>query len=70
LQLVDIEPTHCNISPDLVKAAVTRRTKAIVAVHTYGHPADMPSIQKIAQDRRLRLIEDAAEAMVSMHSLR
>jgi perosamine synthetase len=61
-KLVDVEPEHYNINPDLIEAAVTRRTKAIVAVHTYGHPADMGSMQRIARDSRLSLIEDAAEA--------
>jgi perosamine synthetase len=62
VKLVDAEPRHLNIDADLVEAAITPATKAIVAVHTYGHPADMDRLAKIANERNLYLIEDAAEA--------
>ena len=62
VRLVDSEPKYLNIDVDLVEAAITPRTKAIIAVHTYGHPAHMLRLQKIARERRLHLIEDAAEA--------
>ncbi len=62
VKLVDSEPKYLNIDVDLIEAAITPRTKAIIAVHTYGHPAQMQRLQKIARERRLHLIEDAAEA--------
>lgn len=60
--LVDAEPEHGNIDPARVEAAITPRTRAIVAVHIYGHPADMDRLRAIAAARGLALIEDAAEA--------
>jgi perosamine synthetase len=60
--LVDSEPDYLNIDVNLVEAAITSRTKAILVVHTYGHPAQMQRLQKIARERDLHLIEDAAEA--------
>ncbi len=62
IRLVDSEPKYLNIDIDLVEAAITPRTKAIIVVHTYGHPAEMQRLQKIARERHLNLIEDAAEA--------
>ncbi|MGH7003986.1 MAG: DegT/DnrJ/EryC1/StrS family aminotransferase, partial [Alphaproteobacteria bacterium] len=62
LKLVDSEPVHFNLDPDRVEAAITPRTKAIVAVHVYGHPAEMRRLLEIARAHGLHLIEDAAEA--------
>jgi perosamine synthetase len=59
---VDSEPTTWNLDPPLVEAAVTSKTKAIIAVHLYGHPADMDAIVAIAAPRGIAVIEDAAEA--------
>ena len=60
--LVDVDPdTYC-INPDLTEAAITPRTKAIVAVHMGGHPADLDRLQQIARSRGLALIEDSAHA--------
>ena len=63
--LVDVDPeTYC-IDPDLVEDAITSRTKAIVAVHMGGHPADLDRLKKIASRKRLALIEDSAHAHAS-----
>jgi dTDP-4-amino-4,6-dideoxygalactose transaminase len=63
--LVDVDPeTYC-INPDLVEAAITPRTKAIIAVHMGGHPADLDRLQQIAKRKRLKLIEDSAHAHAS-----
>jgi len=63
--LVDVDPeTYC-INPDLVEAAITPRTKAIIAVHMGGNPADLDRLAKIAKRRRLALIEDSAHAHAS-----
>jgi dTDP-4-amino-4,6-dideoxygalactose transaminase len=63
--LVDVDPeTYC-IDPDLVEDAITSRTKAIIAVHMGGHPADLDRLNKIASRKRLALIEDSAHAHAS-----
>lgn len=51
-----------NINPKLIESAVTERTKAIIAVHLYGQPADMDEINAIAKKYNLKVIEDAAQA--------
>tara|TARA_Y100001947_G_scaffold152448_1_gene154041 strand:- start:72 stop:1163 length:1092 start_codon:yes stop_codon:yes gene_type:complete len=59
---VDIdEETYC-ISPKAIEKAITSKTKAIVPVHLYGHPANMDEINKIAKNNNVFVIEDAAEA--------
>ena len=60
---VDIDPLTLNLSPAAVEAAITPRTRAIVAVHTFGIPADMPALTTIAKRHNLALIEDACEAI-------
>jgi perosamine synthetase len=59
---VDSEPETWNIDPKGIEAAITPRTKAIIPVHLYGHPADMDAIRAIAQAYNLLVLEDAAEA--------
>jgi len=60
--LVDITPdTYC-IDPELAAAAINKRTKAIIAVHMAGLPADLDSLREIAQNHNLYLIEDSAHA--------
>jgi dTDP-4-amino-4,6-dideoxygalactose transaminase len=58
----DLDPVTLNISPEATERAVTPRTKAIVPVHLYGHPADMDPILALAKDRRLHVLEDACQA--------
>lgn len=60
--LVDIDPRTSCMSPEQVERAITPRTKAIVPVHLYGHPADMDPILEIARRHGVRVIEDAAQA--------
>ncbi len=59
---VDSEPETWNIAPNTIPEAITPRTRAIIAVHLYGHPADMTSLRTIADEHGLLLLEDAAEA--------
>ncbi|MGF7032461.1 perosamine synthetase [Paenibacillus mucilaginosus] len=60
---VDSEPETWNIDPHAIEAKITPRTKGIIPVHLYGHPADMDPILSIAQRHGLFVIEDAAEAL-------
>ena len=60
--LVDAEPETWNMDTSQIEARTTRRTKAIMPVHIYGHPCDMDPIMEIARKHHLRVIEDAAEA--------
>ncbi len=60
--MVDVEPDTWCIDPASVRKAITKKTKAIIPVHLYGHPANMDEINKIARDHGLCVIEDAAEA--------
>ena len=60
--LVDAEPETWTLDTSQVKSRITARTKAIIAMHTYGHPADMAPLAEIARDHGLFLVEDAAEA--------
>jgi perosamine synthetase len=64
---VDSDVTNWNIDPSLVAAKVTKKTKAIMPVHVYGHACDMDELQKIADAHGLLVIEDAAEAIGSYY---
>jgi len=59
---VDIDPATFTMDAARIEAAITPRTRAILPVHLYGHPADMDPILEIARRRRLLVIEDAAQA--------
>ncbi len=61
---VPVEPrlATCNLDPDLIEAAITNRTRAVMAVHLYGQPAEMELLRQICVRRGVRLIEDAAQA--------
>jgi perosamine synthetase len=59
---VDSEPAAWNLDPAQVEGKITPRTKGIVAVHLYGHPAEMDELRAVARRRGLFLLEDAAEA--------
>ena len=58
---LDIDPHFFTINPDLIEAAITPRTKAIVPVHIYGQPADLGPILSLAEKRGLHVIEDCAQ---------
>jgi perosamine synthetase len=60
---VDIDQETLNLDPTLVEGAITPRTRAIVVVHTFGCPAELPSILHIAKRHGLHVIEDACEAI-------
>lgn len=58
----DCDKTNYTISIDSLRSKITRNTKALIAVHLYGHPCDMDEILKIAKENSLRIIEDCAQA--------
>ena len=64
---VDIRPDSWTLDPDLVEAAITPRTKAIIAVHLYGNLCEMDRLLAIGEQRGIPVIEDAAEAIGSVY---
>ena len=60
--LVDIDEQTFTIDPAAVAAAITSRTKALVPVHLYGHPADMEALSSLANAHNLLIVEDCAQA--------
>ncbi|NLX15214.1 MAG: hypothetical protein GXY44_16420 [Phycisphaerales bacterium] len=65
---VDIEPVTYNIDPNRIEAAITPRTRMIIAQHTYGYPADMNAIMDIAQRHGLPVVEDCCLALGSRYN--
>jgi UDP-N-acetyl-3-dehydro-alpha-D-glucosamine 3-aminotranferase len=59
---VDIDPQSFNIDPALIEAAITPKTKALLPVHLFGQPADMPAIETICRKHGLLLVEDCAQS--------
>jgi dTDP-4-amino-4,6-dideoxygalactose transaminase len=59
---VDIEPQRCMMDAAKLEAAITPRTKAIIPVHIYGHPADMDAINAVARRHGVPVLEDACQA--------
>ena len=64
---VDIRPDTFNIDPDLIEAAITSKTRAIMPVHLYGNPAAMAQIMQIAAKHELKVIEDCAQAFGAVY---
>ena len=58
----DIDPVTLNLDPEAARAAVGERTAGVLPVHIFGYPAGMPSLQVLADERRLGVLEDACEA--------
>ncbi|MDR2322311.1 MAG: DegT/DnrJ/EryC1/StrS family aminotransferase [Microbacterium sp.] len=59
---VDIEPDTFTLDPDAVAAAVTSKTRGVLPVHLYGHPARMRELEALAAEKGIALYEDAAQA--------
>lgn len=59
---VDVEADYFTINVSLIEQAITSKTKAIIPVHLYGHPADMPAIMQLAAKHQLKVMEDCAQA--------
>jgi dTDP-4-amino-4,6-dideoxygalactose transaminase len=67
---VDIEPDTYNIDPNLIEAAITPKTKAIVPVHLFGQVADMDPIMEITSKHGIKVVEDAAQTIGSEYKNR
>lgn len=65
---VDAEPKTWTIDVQKIEEKITKRTKAIIPVHIYGHPCDMDPIMKLAEKYNLHVIEDAAEAHGALYN--
>lgn len=61
--LVDVEESTGNINTDLIESVITKKTKAIIPIHLYGHMCDMKKIRRIANKHKLKVIEDAAHCL-------
>jgi perosamine synthetase len=64
----DIDPVTLNLDPKAAEAAVTERTRAVLPVHIFGYPADMPAFERLAAERGLAIVEDACEALGAVHA--
>jgi perosamine synthetase len=64
----DIDPVTLNLDPQAAAAAVGERTKALLPVHIFGYPADMPAFEALAERRGLGIVEDACEALGAVHA--
>jgi perosamine synthetase len=63
----DIDPVTLNLDPEAAAAAVGPRTKALLPVHIFGYPADMPALERLAARKGLAIVEDACEALGATH---
>jgi len=59
---VDVEPVTLNVNPALIEKKITRKTKAILPVHVFGHPVDLDPLIEVAEKHGLHVIEDVAQA--------
>jgi perosamine synthetase len=64
----DIDPVTLNLDPRAAEGAISERTKAILPVHIFGYPADMPAFERIAAAHDLAIVEDACEALGARHA--
>ncbi len=63
----DIDPVTLNLDPQAAAAAVTERTRALLPVHIFGYPADLPAFEALADRHGLAIVEDACEALGARH---
>lgn len=64
----DIDPVTLNLDPDAAAAAVGERTRALLPVHIFGYPADMPAFERLTVRHGLAIVEDACEALGAVHA--
>lgn len=64
---VDVEDATFNLNPKLVERAITPRTRAVMPVHLYGHPADLDPLLEMCRKHKLPLVEDACQAHAAQY---
>jgi perosamine synthetase len=64
----DIDPVTLNLDPAAAAAVVSERTKALLPVHLFGYPADLPAFERLADRHGLAIVEDACEALGGRHA--
>ncbi len=64
----DIDPVMLNLDPEAAAAAIGERTSALLPVHIFGYPADMPAFERLAASNDLAIVEDACEALGARHA--
>ena len=64
----DIDPVTLNLEPGAAAAALSERTRALLPVHIFGYPAEMPAFEALARRHRLAIVEDACEALGAVHA--
>jgi perosamine synthetase len=64
----DIDPVTLNLEPGAAAAAVSERTSALLPVHIFGYPAEMPAFEALARRHHLAIVEDACEALGAVHA--
>jgi dTDP-4-amino-4,6-dideoxygalactose transaminase len=62
-RFVDIDEATFNIDPGMIAGAVTKNTKAVIAVHLFGHPADIEECGRVCEEHGLYLVEDCAQSL-------
>ncbi len=67
-RFADIDPRTLNLDPQSAAAAVSERTRALLPVHIFGFPADMPAFEALAAKHQLAIVEDACEALGAVHA--
>jgi perosamine synthetase len=66
LKLVDIDPNSLTVDPEQLKKTITKKTKAIIIVHQFGHSARMDEIMELCKENKILVIEDNAESLGGM----
>jgi dTDP-4-amino-4,6-dideoxygalactose transaminase len=66
-RFADVDPLTLNLDPEAATAAVTPRTRALLPVHLFGRPADLPALMRLARRHDLAVVEDCAQAIGARH---
>lgn len=66
-RIVDVDPSSWNLTAGKIEEKISQKTRAVVVVHSFGHPADMDPIMKLAEQYDLKVVEDVAESIGSTY---